>query len=1159
MAEDIKITLGVEADNLIAALKKAINQLEALTLGAKETENAIEGIDNAEIDLDTSKAKSELDTLGKKAGDVADNGINKAAFMGAAFGGAIEGLAGGALSAAMSGISALGGKIMDGALAADEFGDTMEVAFRQQGIADVEGEMEKVRASTLGLANDLGLPVERTRELATTVATMGGVSGKQAEELTKLSAGLEVFSGGAVKGEAVALAFSKGLADPEGAAAIERLAKKYPQLAETLRSNLDPAEKMKVANELLGESFKTVAEQQGDAGGQLNKLQNIATEAFEVIGSGVYDAIGPIMTQLVPVLSEGIPKAMNFLIDIFNQAKDIIVNAFAGAGGPAINFENIISGVANVLKTTVLTALENVMGLVRMLWNLAVYAFEEIKKALDPVIQRMGGLEGITNGVKDVFKFLWSILEPIGRFMIDVLVYGISLAVSWFTKLWDAGMAVYNFFVNLNSIGAGVGAMFNSLVGTLGQVWSAITSFRWDQIGNIMAQGFTNAKQAYDQAYNATKKQGENVRAEQKKNEQVIVDSNKVINKSNEEIKPPKIPKAPKGGAPKQEQQKKDEDTAFEALKKQYELEEKELENKFSAELTIAERAGEDTKALEMRQQAERSRLLNSFLNERFGKVKDANRILTDEELLTIIKPSTKDGETVQDVIGFYREEIQKNQKALTAEAKLKADIEVNTLKSVSKEWSDSVKVFEQTMQKIVPQALATTQEGLKQTVEQVKTFIGFLEIQSIEIQNLLMTATRAGQTDTAKSLEESLNKVKEYLGTLKSRIDEYEKKSTEDLKKAENEKNIFLFSALSAREAVKGAFDFKAYKKEKQEAEKLREEKKKALDQEETDLRASFAKREITFENYRAKTAAINKKRVEDDAAKEKTFLDRLKLSGDKVASDILGKQAKAFLKQAEGMKDAEKVMFESLGNLSKKFGELAATGKATLKDFAGASIDIAVEALMKMIPIWTAQLFATTVSQLGPTGLAVAAGLQTVLLGLVFAARSAAGFKEGVVELQGEGTETSDSIPAWLSKGESVITARATKQNKEELEWMNKTGRSIKELYQEQIARNTFIDENGSLLYNLAQKSQISEVYDKMNHTSIESVIQKIMNTEYNRSSQDGIIAEIQELRKETKNLGKQITRHTTVDVSGKLTTDGRKIAAMVESNKRTMSRRG
>ena len=47
---------------------------------------------------------------------------------------------------------------------------------------------------------------------------------------------------------------------------------------------------------------------------------------------------------------------------------------------------------------------------------------------------------------------------------------------------------------------------------------------------------------------------------------------------------------------------------------------------------------------------------------------------------------------------------------------------------------------------------------------------------------------------------------------------------------------------------------------------------------------------------------------------------------------------------------------------------------------------------------------------------------------------------FAKGVVDLQGEGTATSDSISAKLSKGESVITAKETSKHKGLLEAMNK-----------------------------------------------------------------------------------------------------------------------
>jgi hypothetical protein len=49
-----------------------------------------------------------------------------------------------------------------------------------------------------------------------------------------------------------------------------------------------------------------------------------------------------------------------------------------------------------------------------------------------------------------------------------------------------------------------------------------------------------------------------------------------------------------------------------------------------------------------------------------------------------------------------------------------------------------------------------------------------------------------------------------------------------------------------------------------------------------------------------------------------------------------------------------------------------------------------------------------------------------------------SAFKFKDGVIGLDGPGSETSDSIPARLSKGESVMTAAETKKYRPYLEAM-------------------------------------------------------------------------------------------------------------------------
>ena len=67
-----------------------------------------------------------------------------------------------------------------------------------------------------------------------------------------------------------------------------------------------------------------------------------------------------------------------------------------------------------------------------------------------------------------------------------------------------------------------------------------------------------------------------------------------------------------------------------------------------------------------------------------------------------------------------------------------------------------------------------------------------------------------------------------------------------------------------------------------------------------------------------------------------------------------------------------------------------------------------------------------------------AVGSGIATVMQ---MTADQPQGFKEGVIALNGKGSETSDSIPAMLSRGESVITAKGTKigDNSKILEAMN------------------------------------------------------------------------------------------------------------------------
>jgi len=363
--------------------------------------------------------------------------------------------------------------------------------------------------------------------------------------------------------------------------------------------------------------------------------------------------------------------------------------------------------------------------------------------------------------------------------------------------------------------------------------------------------------------------------------------------------------------------------------------------------------------------------------------------------------------------------------------------------------------------------------------------------------------------------------------------------------------------------------FNISRLMEEREANRQLREEKKAALDAEESDLEKSLADRTITFEEYQQKLSELNQARIDAGLIQENLgdqLLKDLKIGSEKAISQILtdqgnklntqaqdriAKQAALDAKEADAKKRLEElkgkgtleefakaqmdynkaqkdaadndemvygfrtsVLEDFAGKAAIQFAQLAASGKANLADFGKATVQLAFEALQKMIPIYIANIagkeFAT-----GIGGIATTAILTAALYGLFAAAQSAAGFKDGVVELQGEGTETSDSIPAWLSKGESVITAKATKQNKDELEWMNRTGLPLREFYRHQISQ-TSVNESGDIIHELRQ------------------------------------------LRVTTESLGVQINRNTRVQVDGVLQADGNSITAMIESNRKRNSRR-
>lgn len=1159
MADDIKIKLGLDAGQLFADLSKVTTSLNQVAISADKAEVEIKQLDQQKVDIDTTGATSALNSLASDANktglgitDTFKTALNPGNLASGVVGGIAGGLATAGIGTAISAVQGLGTAIFDGAMRADEFGDKLEVAFSQQGIADIEGEINKVRESTLQLANDLGLPTQRTRELAGTVATLGGVSGKQAEDLTKLSAGIETFTDGTVKGEAVVKAFSRGLADPEGAAAIESLSKKYPQLADTLKSTLSPTEKLAAANKILGTSFETVKNQQADAGGTFNKLSNSVSEAFETIGSGLNNAInvlipiftetlGPAFSELGNTISENFSKVWSFLGPILGLI----------GGGIMVQVVGIISVAVEALNS---------------LYETATYAFDQIMLALAPVfdaIKSAFGMDGavgegvdamqIMQGVLDIVTgaigALFDVVSEIGKVLVDVFVGALKLVIEGvkfvvegiksfiffigdliskipgvttvFNNLKSAFDAVYNFFSDLpraiNEVQVylkAIGMTFQSIFGILKESFTAALNLDFEGAANKLASVFQ--AQTWTKAFSSNLA---SARAELKSTTEAAKQATQEIVKTETTARSGgKVGGSAKSGTPTETE------SDLQELKRLYADYAEYLLNNERTILQDFKGTAEERKNEEARLSKERAQKLKEYLNTQLADVKDFNANLSSEQLALKIKPDKAKKEDFEDIRSFYLGETSKLSKDLNLEVKVK----LPDFKATIKDFDTAVKDVEKNTENLVPKVLANSQEALDANTSQVTKYLDFIKSQNAEIEQAKTEALASGNIEAAESFDAQIQRNVLSINTLTSRLATYQTDSSKAIAKAEEEATLTFQLTTALQTNILDAFNSERIAKEREANEAIRAEKLGALDQEENDLTTSLAKREVSFEEYAAKMADIDKARQDAMEATEVTFAERLKEVQDKTIGSLLRSQAAAItgfvtdqFKDSEGKVTANgKIIGESMTSLTTQFAALAESGKATLGDFGNAAAAVAFDAVSKMIPSFVAGILGSSITALGPIAGPIAAGLLTASLQLLLGqAKAALGFKDGVVDLAGPGTETSDSIPAWLSKGESVITASSTRANKEELAWMNNNpGMSIRDYFTSHTPQVRYsVDEDG------------------------------------------GLIREVQKLREETRGLGRQINRNTHVSISGELRADNNSIKAVIDNERRRNARRG
>lgn len=222
------------------------------------------------------------------------------------------------------------------------------------------------------------------------------------------------------------------------------------------------------------------------------------------------------------------------------------------------------------------------------------------------------------------------------------------------------------------------------------------------------------------------------------------------------------------------------------------------------------------------------------------------------------------------------------------------------------------------------------------------------------------------------------------------------------------------------------------------EDAKALQEEKAQAdLDKQAIDLENKIAATESEFESRQLE---LDNSLTQELAAAEKTGASR----------DLIEKKYAVLQKQLDkdvlnSKMNSYKDTFSMIKGL---VGENTAIGKAAAIAEIGINTYQQASKAFSIAGIETAKAAASAASydfvgSAAHTGAALNANVQggLIIAGGVAQAAKVSGLKlaKGTVDLEGPGTGTSDSIPAMLSRGESVITAEATANNRDLLRMIN------------------------------------------------------------------------------------------------------------------------
>lgn len=133
----------------------------------------------------------------------------------------------------------------------------------------------------------------------------------------------------------------------------------------------------------------------------------------------------------------------------------------------------------------------------------------------------------------------------------------------------------------------------------------------------------------------------------------------------------------------------------------------------------------------------------------------------------------------------------------------------------------------------------------------------------------------------------------------------------------------------------------------------------------------------------------------------------------------------------QKEFAEKSDQIVLDSLNLAGEALGQFLTNSEVGFKSFTKSIVLLLLDSTEKFIQLSIARIFATEVAKGGFAGIAKATFLTGLVKGVFSGIKaSIQNFAEGTESVQGAGTETSDSIPAMLSKNERVVPASINKQ---------------------------------------------------------------------------------------------------------------------------------